>query len=77
MLMLMMKKKGSLAVLALLLASAGCILPPSTDDLNGEFGSTGREAADGGLFKYSCDSQRSPSWERSTWTGRSKTPSTA
>lgn len=41
MMMLMMKKKKcakeSLAVLALLLASANCILPPSKDDLNGTF----------------------------------------
>lgn len=34
MMMMMKKKKGSLAVVALFLASANCILPPSTDDLN-------------------------------------------
>ncbi|KAL6095709.1 clu [Pungitius sinensis] len=36
MMMMMMKKKGSksLAVMALLLASANCILPPSEEDLN-------------------------------------------
>ncbi|XP_054474418.1 clusterin [Anoplopoma fimbria] len=36
MMMMMMKKKGSksLAVMALLLASVNCILPPSKDDLN-------------------------------------------
>lgn len=52
-----MKKKGSresLAMLALLLASASCILPPSKDDLNSEFGYSRRQAADGGLFNYSC-----------------------
>ena len=40
MMMMMMKKKGSkgsLAVFALLVASANCILPPSKDDLNGKF----------------------------------------
>lgn len=40
MMMMMMKRKGlkqSLAVFALLLASACCILPPSKEDLTGEF----------------------------------------
>lgn len=37
MMTMMKKKKGSLAVMALLVASVNCVINPSTEHLSGEF----------------------------------------
>lgn len=55
MMMMMMKKKGSkcLAMVALFLATANCIVPPSKDDLNGMFLCTALENFKGSVHPKS------------------------
>lgn len=50
MMMMMMKRKGSresLALVALLVASASCILPPTKEDLNRKFAGCGKKGLKG------------------------------